>query len=175
MSLRKVFTNNRGGSIHNNNKGFTLMELIIGMSVLGLLIAMTAPLLVTQWNNWRDSGAAATVHDQMQSVANGTNQYLISHHGSLPADIPALVTGHIISTAPNPPAAVTAYAFDSSTTPGTVYITTTTDTAGICNYVNFKFGGAQDGDTPAATMDTNKNFQCVGSEGAFTITMKLPK
>ena len=62
----------------NHNKGFTLMELITVISIVGILTAVAVPNIISWRSNWQVSGAArqvmATLQDaKLQAVKNNSD------------------------------------------------------------------------------------------------------
>ncbi len=62
----------------NHNKGFTLIELITVISIVGILTAVAVPSIISWRSNWQVSGAArqvmATLQDaKLQAVKNNSD------------------------------------------------------------------------------------------------------
>ena len=160
-----------------DRKGFTLMELVIGMCILGLIIALTAPMLISQYQSWREQAAAEQIASNMQDLASGAQQYLVQT-GSMPTAISGegttLTAKGIISAPPNPPAGGGAYTVDATTYATTwggtasVAITSAVANIGTCQQINNLYAGKAATATPATAVDATLNLQCFGDAGTYT-------
>ena len=145
------------------NKGFTLMELVIGMCLLGFIIAMTAPLLVTQYKKWSDQADAEQIGNQMNNMAAAAAQMQIATGGN-PGSIAALASTYIAAV-PVPPSRLTgAYALSD-----TNKVSISTPAAGdksLCQKFNELYAGKASDAEPAEGPATTLNLQCTGA-GTF--------
>lgn len=81
-------------------KGFTLIELVVVVMILGILAAVAAPKLLNTSSTAADNGLKQT----LSVVRDGIERYAAEHGGSLPADPNDLVTdGYIRGSFPTCP------------------------------------------------------------------------
>jgi len=158
-----------------NEKGFTLMELLVCMIIAGLLIAVSA----TAYNNIiGDSSpraAALGIAKDFQEVFN-VSQKSFADTTSEPADLTALTTSGLLTAIPTPPtqASASPYVWDTTTYSG--WASASADTVvslagvseGTCKKINELFAGAVSGATPPGAVDTKKKTQCFGAGPTYT-------
>src|SRR5438045_1593395 len=74
-------------AMHWKNRGFSLVELAVVLTIAGLILAMTAPGLIRSLNSARVRDSAGTLRDEMRmarqkAVTNGTRNYVYFQWGS---------------------------------------------------------------------------------------------
>ena len=72
--------------MRNKRAGFTLVEMIIVVSILGLLLGMSATRSTVSLERSRD----AAVMTQLHHLRNAVQQYALDHQGRLPPELGAL-------------------------------------------------------------------------------------
>jgi prepilin-type N-terminal cleavage/methylation domain-containing protein len=70
----------------NNRRGFSLVEMAVVVTVMGLVLAITAPGLIRQLNSQRVRDAAGILRDEMRlarqkAITNGTRNYVYVQWG----------------------------------------------------------------------------------------------
>jgi general secretion pathway protein G len=73
-------------------KGFTLIELVVVVMILGILAAVAAPKLL----NTSGTAADNALKQTLGVVRDAIERYAAEHSGSLPPDMPTLVTQNYI-------------------------------------------------------------------------------
>ena len=160
-------------------KGFTLMELVIGMCLLGFLMALTVPLMVTRYVAWVDQSSAGLVADQMHDIAAASEKYLIEN-SKQPTSLGVLAPT-CLSVLPVPPAHVGTYTWDSTShvwgaTSVGVTASIPVANATLCKQINILYAGAGVNAEPESSAKSSLNLQCWGDgSGAYTVTMRLFK
>lgn len=158
-----------------NNKGFTLMELVVGMVILGLIIALTAPLLMNQYQGWAAQAGAEQVAGQMHDMQGAATNYQIATQNKatdIAGNNTTLVGSGYLQTTPVPPSSVQPYTWDMSGDP--VYLVkTTTDSKTLCSKLNELYAGATAGDPPPAAVNASLNLQCFGAASPYNIQMRM--
>ncbi len=76
-------------SILANEKGFTLIEIITVLVILGILSAVAVPKFINLQNDARAIAAEAAIAEVKTRLSMGYGKYLLKN-GSEPADIPAV-------------------------------------------------------------------------------------
>ena len=118
----------------HNQKGFTLIELMIVVAIIGILVAIAFPL----YANIQARARVAKAQADARTLASAVVVYS-AHVGTLPAlltDLTSATTvggvtaGPFVSPLPNPPAGWGAYTY-ASAVGGTFSITTTGDGATV--------------------------------------------
>ena len=82
-------------TLHSGQKGFTLMELLIVVAILGILAAIVVPNFV----GFINTGEVAAANTEVASVESAASAYLAENDGVFPADSDALETGGYLSKA----------------------------------------------------------------------------
>ena len=77
-----------------NQKGFTLIEMLIVLLVISVLLIITIPNIVKQQGSIRDKGCDAFV----KMVQGQVQAYQIDHDGELPESLTALIDGEYIKS-----------------------------------------------------------------------------
>ena len=72
--------------MRNERAGFTLVEMIVVVSILGLLLGMNATRSTVSLERSRD----AALMTQLHHLRNAVHQYALDHQGRLPPELGAL-------------------------------------------------------------------------------------
>jgi len=81
---------NRPENPLKNQKGFTLIEIIAVLVILGILAAVAVPKYMDLQNQARIKSAQAAIAEVKARLSNGYGQYLLANSGAAPADIKAI-------------------------------------------------------------------------------------
>ena len=73
----------------NNQKGFTLIEIIAVLVILGILAAVAVPKFIDLQNDARTKAAQAAISEVKARLSMGYGKYLLKNSAK-PADIPAI-------------------------------------------------------------------------------------
>jgi len=96
-----------------NQKGFTLVELMVVVLIIGILVAIAIPLYTKSQENAQRNACKANLRTMMGSIA----QYASENNGSYPSSLDDLQSGGYLKSVPTCPGGGT-YTYDS--TNGTV-------------------------------------------------------
>ncbi|HWR08208.1 type II secretion system protein [Sporomusa sp.] len=97
MSLRKSL---------KNQKGFTLVELMVVIAIIGILAAIAVPKLATS----TDSAKVAKIQADLRTIGGALAVYY-ANHGSYPTTLGALVTENLLAAEPKTPDNTTSYTY----------------------------------------------------------------
>lgn len=155
-----------------NNRGFTLIELVVAMVIFGLIIALTTPILIIQYQKWTAQAAAEQTVGQLNDIYSAAQLYAFTR-GSQATDIvgtpTSLVDAGFLTSAPVPANNVSVFVWDATGAP-TVIVKTTTNSTEICSKINELYAGMNADETPDTTVNANKNIQCFGTQIAQNAT-----
>jgi len=79
-------------SIIKNQKGFTLIEIIAVLVLLGILAAVAVPKYMDLTNTAREKAAAGQIAEVKGRLSSGLNGYMLAYNGAKPATAAALIT-----------------------------------------------------------------------------------
>lgn len=82
-----------------NQKGFTLVELMVVVLIIAILVAIAIPLYTKSQENAQRSACKANLRTLMGSIA----QYASEHNGSYPSSLNDLQSGGYIKSVPKCP------------------------------------------------------------------------
>lgn len=96
----------------DNQKGFTLVELMVVVVIIGILIAIAVPVYRNVQTNAEENACKANIRTiegvlEVYKAADG--------NGAYPADLKALETGNYIKKVPTCPKGKTAYTYVEAT------------------------------------------------------------
>src|SRR5262245_54792204 len=84
--MRRVHS--RSSNNHSARRGFTLMEVLLVLAILGVIIALVAPNLIGQQKQANIKAAGL----QVKSVESACDIYAVGHSGEFPTSLDALIT-----------------------------------------------------------------------------------
>ena len=132
----------------NKNFGFTLLELLVVISIIGLLFAMGAVAFTTAQQRGRDSKRRG----DMQSVQKAFEQYYAENSGySATCDI--MANAHMPGGSPTDPKSSLTYSINCTTT-------------AYCACATLEDTGSGNADVPAGTscnFNTGGDYYCVSN------------
>ena len=162
-----------------NNRGFTLVEIVVVITIMIIIIAIAKPALVKNIPSWFGIGTADRIGKSLIEVGHSAVIFSAQNNGAqatgLTGGATTLVGSFALDAVPEPPSGVTAITWDAATYSGwggtaadsVVLATTTSQT--VCSQVNTNFAGGTAGAAPPAAVDYTKTLQCFGSASPYTI------
>lgn len=176
---------NRNNMGISNNRGFTLIEMIIVIVLVGGLMAILVPKIVNQFQTSATQNARNEIIDMMRSIDDGAQLNLTKYTTEI-STLAQLVSTGILRTDPVPPpeaqdsnyTGTYAYQIDTSSfttqfgtaAPDTVALLTGV-TYDVCVSINEKFGLTSGGAAPPTTVSAGKDPQCFGTGGTSGYTV----
>jgi len=170
-----------------NQKGFTLIEMLIVIALVGMVVMMLTSLFGNPFAGAATSGAATQIADQFRAVEGAAIRYQTEHTRPV-STITTLVNEGMMKMIPIPP--VSAKEETATTGSYTVRLSkqypTGTNltgfgghgidtivlleqiTADVCKEINYKFGVTDQGATPPASINYQKGQQCFGTSPNYT-------
>jgi type IV pilus assembly protein PilA len=94
----------------NNKKGFTLVELMVVVAIIGILVAIAVPI----YNASQDRAKANACKANLRTINGAISMYTANNDGALPADIAALKSGGYLQTEPKCPSDNDAYTIEGN-------------------------------------------------------------
>ncbi|MBA3015519.1 MAG: type II secretion system GspH family protein [Proteobacteria bacterium] len=76
----------------NNQKGFTLIEIIAVLVLLGILAAVAVPKYMDLTTTAREKAAMGQIAEVKGRLSSGLNGYMLKNNGAKPADAATLIT-----------------------------------------------------------------------------------
>ena len=165
-----------------NQKGFTLVEMLIVLVLIGLAVALMVGIFGNPFANASVDSAAARVIDDLRSIEGAAQSYK-AKEAATPTGISGtatcLVEKGYLKVSPTAPSPIS-NAYNWTTTGVTAFGSTGTDTvvtlAGIntdiCKAINKAAYGDTTGTIPASVSGT-KNIQCYGSADPYTAVIPV--
>jgi len=89
----------RQKNLLKNQKGFTLIEIIAVLVILGILSAVAVPKYMDLQNQSRIKAADGAIAEVKSRLSNGFGIYLLKNSGSLPANVLAICGANGINDA----------------------------------------------------------------------------
>jgi type II secretion system protein G len=84
--------------MRRNNKGFTLVELMVVLLILGILVAIAIPI----YNSTQANAQKKACQTNLRTLDGAAAQYM-AEQGNWPGDVNDLTSKNYIKTAPNCP------------------------------------------------------------------------
>jgi len=106
-------------AFHKNQKGFTLVELMVVVVIIGILVAIAIPV----YNSVTENAERKSVEANLRTIDGSIAQYQAAYDGSTPTS--AQLDGSFLQTWPTGPGTAT-YAIDS----GRAEVTSTDNVGG---------------------------------------------
>ena len=182
----------RKATVLQNQKGFTLVEMLIVLVLIGLAVSMMVGIFGNPFANASIDSAATRVIDDLRSIEGAAQAYKVKE-GTTPTKIisatptdSTLVSKGYLKLAPTPPSPITSgtnYAWDTTGVTAFGASNTTADTVAtlllagdassdICKAIN-KAANGTDALPTSATPDPAKNIQCVGTSAPYTAIIPI--
>lgn len=93
-----------------NKKGFTLVELMVVVVIIGILTAIAVPV----YNNTQTNAKSKACLANIRTIDGAIEMFKANNNGTAPANLAALVSDYIKSTPVCPVSSVSAYDIDGT-------------------------------------------------------------
>lgn len=173
------------------SKGFTLVELLICLAVMGLLVALFGPRLVNASKGSSVNQAAVKIYDDMRVINDAADNYFndkTAEADDIVADLVQATPDNYIKAEIDPPAQAKEstfagtyeYALDNSTynawknaaNNDTVLVLAGV-TQEVCQKVNEKYAGYAEGAAIPAAVVATKDLHCFGGGPSYTVVKPI--
>ena len=160
-----------------NKKGFTLVEMLVMLAVVGLIAGVLFGVMGNVFGDSSIKAAAVQVADGVRQI-NDAAQNHQAQRAAKPAgaDWASLVSTGMLTALPPTPSAIGAPAWGRDQTAAPVeYVTLAIPDANltVCQKINELYAGAAEGAPVSATRVAGKDLHCYGSAGAYKVEKKV--